>query len=306
MLAVFAVSAVASGTASATGQCYKVSTAKTGRFETWQQCATGGPTVAEGQWINVSNLETELKPGEWCAKVEPALTGDFEENKCATAKAKHEFIKVHVPGFWLCREGGTEKYANHSCNIKTETGKESFLPVETAEVYLTEGRSGVSKIDGTIGGGRVLIECKKGKMTGELESGGRTKNIFITSEECKLFTVAKYTKTATTCVVPNLETSRLNDYLVMGKGIGPEGAIETAVASDAILTVTLEACALEGKYSLTGKQICRLSEETVGLVEHELVCSPSGGALKFEGEPASYYGTALVKLTNGWTWGAEP
>ena len=30
----------------------------------------------------------------------------------------------------------------------------------------------------------------------------------------------------------------------------------------------------------------------------------TGGSLTFGGEPASYYGTALVKLTNGWDVGS--
>jgi hypothetical protein len=208
-------------------------------------------------------------------------------------------------GFWICKEGGTEKYTEHLCKTKAETGKWSYLPVEGAEVFKFEGTSGVSKLESTLSGTRVIIECKKDKITGELEAGGKTKNTVIVYEECKLFTVAKYIKTLTTCVVPNITTSKLNDLLVTGKGIGPEDEFEPAEAGGPFAKVVVEGCALTSTESVLGKQICQLPEATVGLVEHELECSPSGGALTFGGKPASYYGSALVKLENKWTWGAE-
>jgi len=65
-------------------------------------------------------------------------------------------------------------------------------------------------------------------------------------------------------------------------------------------------CALASEEAVTGKQICQLPEATVGKVEHEVVCSPSGGSLVLGTKAASYYGTANIKLTNGWSWGAEP
>ena len=276
-----------------------------GSLENWPKCWDGESTVAKGSFINTAKLETELAPAEWCAKVETAKTGNYEDSACTKKVAEKEFIKVHVPTFWLCREGGTEKYENHLCAKKIEAGKWSFLPVEKAEKYAFEGTSGVSKLEGTLAGLRTIIECKKDEITGELESGGRTKNVVITYKECKLFTVSKYIKTLTSCTVPNISTSKLNDFLVMGKGVGPEDEFEPAEGTT-FATVTVEGCSLESKEKVTGKQICQLPEATVGLVEHELECSPSGGSLLFGGKPASYYGNALVKLTNGWAWGAEP
>ena len=125
-------------------------------------------------------------------------------------------------------------------------------------------------------------------------------------KNCKLYTVSKDVKTwQSSCVVPNIATHKLNDLLINGKGIGPEDEFVPETGT-AFATVTIESCSLESKEEVFGKQICQLPEATGGLVEHEIECSPTGGSLTFGGEPASYYGTALVKLTNGWTWGAEP
>jgi len=313
LLAVFAVGAVTSGSASAAGQCYKVIEAKTGRFENWPRCWDGESVIKEGEWINTAKLEKELgSPSEWCAKVETAKTGNYEDNACTKKAAEKEFIKVHVPTFWVCKEGGTEKYEEHLCTKKSETGKWSYLGLKEGEAALPfEGTSGVSKLESTLGGLRAIIECKKDKITGELESGGRTKNVVITYEECKLFTVSKYVKTEQPkCIVANITTEKLNDYLIMGKGIGPEDEFEPATGTTfAKIKITGAECSFApAEEVVTGKQICQLPEATVGKVEHEIECSPSGGSLKFGAAavPASYYGTANVKLTNGWSWGAEP
>jgi len=301
LLAVFAISAVAAASASASGQCYKVVTAGSGRWE--------GPTCVEppgkDEYDKVLKLETEAKTGEWCAKIEKASEGRFEDNKCTKAKLEGEFAKVLVPSFSVCREGGTEKYENHSCAKTIETGKWSFLPVEKAEKYAFEGTSGVSKLESAIGVTAVIIECKKDNTKGELESGGRAKDVVITYEECKLFTVAKHIKAVTKCSVHNITTNKLNEFLVQGRDSGPEDEVEPETGT-AVATVTVEGCSLESENKVTGKQTCSLPEATVGLVEHELVCSPTVGTLLFAGKAASYYGTASVKLTNRWAWGTEP
>jgi hypothetical protein len=302
LLAVLAISAVASGSASATGQCYKVITAGTGQFE--EPTCVGAAGTKE--YIKIAKLETEITPSEYCAEVETAETGAFEDAACTKAKAKGKYIKVHVPTYWLCREGGTEKYENHLCAKKTETGKWSFLPVEKAEKYAFTDTSGVTIFESTLGVQRVIVICKKDKSKGNTGPGGRITSLFITYEECNLYTVTKYIKTLTTCVVPNIATGELNGFLIKGKGIGPEDEFEPAAAGGAFATIKVEGCALESKEEVKGKQICQLPEAPVGLVTHEVVCSPSGGALTFGGKPASYYGTELVELTNGWAWGAEP
>ncbi len=310
LLAVFAVSAVASASASATGQCYKVITATTGTFEE-PTCVGAAGTKA---YIKVISLEKELTtPSEWCAKVAKP-TGKFSDAACSKEEAgatEKEFIKVHVPTFWVCKNvgAGKGKYKDHECKVEGGEKEWDWKPVIGAESFPFEGTSGVSLLETNIGATRVIIECKKDKITGEdLGSGGRTTGVVITYEECKLFTVSKYVKTLTICKVPNIVTAKLNDFLIMGKGAGPEDEFEPA-AGTSFATVVIKECAgFEGEYEVKGKQICQLPEAPVGLVTHEIVCSPSGGSLKFGATsvPASYYGTSLVKLTNGWAWGAEP
>ena len=201
--------------------CEKVAEKETGRFRTEAACLEGAPVVAKTEWIEVEKLETEIKPGEWCAKVKVAKTGNWEEQQCTETLAESEFIKVKIPTFWICREGGTEKYENHLCAKKIETGKWSFLPVE--KFYKFTGTSGVSKLETTIAKLRSIIECKKDKITGELGPRGETRKVVITYEECKLFTVSKYVKTEqTTCEVPNIKTNELTDELIDGSGAGPE------------------------------------------------------------------------------------
>jgi len=304
MLAAVAISAVMSASASASGQCYKVVTAGTGRWE--------GPTCVEPagseEYDKVLKLETELKAGEWCAKGEKASEGRFEDNKCAKAKLEGEFAKVLVPSLSICREGGTEKYETHLCGKTGETGKWSFLPVEQAEKYALEGTGGVTKLEATLLGEKVIIACNKDKTTGEVESGGRAKGVVVVYEECKLYTIYKHVMAVSTaCAVPNITTNKLNEFLVQGSDYGPEDEIEPAEGTT-IAKVKIEgtSCALASNESVTGKQICSLPEATVGLVEHALGCSPGGGTLEFDKKPASYYGTTLVKLTNGAAWGTEP
>jgi hypothetical protein len=207
--------------------------------------------------------------------------------------------------FSICREGGTEKYENHLCGKTAEAGKWSFAPVEKAEKYALEGTGGVSKLEGLLGGTKVVIECQKDKATGEVESEGKTKNLVIAYEECKLFTIAKHVKAATTCIVSNITTNKLTGLLVEGIDDGPEDELAPAEGTT-LAKVKVAECALESMENVTGKQTCSIPEATTGLVEHELICSPSGGALEFAKKPASYYGTMSTKLTNGSAWGTEP
>jgi hypothetical protein len=210
-----------------------------------------------------------------------------------------------APGFWVCREAGTEEYENHLCQKKAAGGKWSFLPVEGAEVYKFTGTGGEWKLEEKLLGVRILMVCKKVKSTGELEREGKTKNVVLTFEECSLFEVKKHVKTALgACIVPNIQTEKLKDQLIVGKGIGPEDELEPE-SGTTFWKLKIEGCALASNEALTGKQICQLPEAPVGKVEHEVVCSPSGGELKFGTQPASYYGAATIKLENGWSWDAE-
>jgi hypothetical protein len=308
MLAVLAISAVSSASASA--ECLLVAEPEAGQFEA-PSCAgaAGNKDYVKAKTVN------KLKEDEWCAEVETAETGNFEDNLCTKAKVKSKFIKVYTHGFWVCKEkagAGTEppiKYDDHTCSTKTKPLAErkwEWRPLRGAEVFSIEGTSGVSKLESKLAGLRVIIECATDKLTGEIEAAGSSKNVVITYETCKLYEVVKYVKKLTTCTVPNIKTNKLNDLLITGTGIGPEDEFEPAEAGGPFALINIEGCSLEAaEVKVTGKQICQLPEGPVGKVEHEVVCSPTGGTLKLGANAASYFGTAQVKLTNGWGWGAE-
>jgi len=315
VLAVFAVGAVSGiGASVASAECLLVAEAEAGQFEA-PSCAgaVGNKDYVKAKTVN------KLKEDEWCAEVETAETGNFEDNKCEKAKAKSKFIKVFTHGFWVCKEkagAGTEppvKYDDHTCSTKAKALAErkwEWRPVRAAEKFPFTGTSGVSKLEGTLLGLRVLIECKKDSIKGEITAAGSTANVVIMYEECSLFEVKKYVKTAeSACTVANIETKPLNDLLITGKGVGPEDEFEPVTGTTfAEVSITGSSCALVSKEPVTGKQICQLPEGPVGKVEHEIECSPSGGSLEFGKKPASYYGNATVKLSGtaeGWGWGAE-
>jgi len=312
LLAVFGaltMSAVGATSASA-AECLLVANAGAGEFEA--PSCTGA--AGNKDYIKVAKLEKKLKEDEWCAKIEPVGAGEFEKNTCEGAAGTKEFAKVFTHGFWVCKEkagAGTEppiKWDDHTCSTKAKALAErkwEWRPVRGAEVFPIEGTSGVSKLESKLAGLRVIIECATDKLTGEIETAGSSKNVVITYETCKLYEVVKYVKKLTTCTVPNIKTKKLNDLLITGTGIGPEDEFEPAEGTVFAL-INIEGCALEAKEAkVEGKQICQLPEGPVGKVEHEVVCSPTGGTLKLGANPASYFGTAQVKLTSGSGWGAE-
>jgi hypothetical protein len=171
--------------------------------------------------------------------------------------------------------------------------------------------SGPTILEGVIAKVRVIIECKKDKDTGILEAAGISTDTVITYEECSLSQVVNHNKEALgTCKVGTagtIKTNALKDLLITGKGIGPEDEFEPETGTT-FAEIAVTGCALESTNKVTGKQICQLPEGIASKLEHEVVCSPSGGELKFAGEPASYYGTEKVKLigaAEGWWWDAE-
>jgi hypothetical protein len=189
LMAVFAISAVASASASAT--CYKVAEPETGRFETWAKCEAGTPVIAKGAWIDVSKLETELKPGEWCALVKTAKTGNYKDNKCTAKMAEGEFIKVLVPQkrWWGCKEVAGEgkepptKYDEHKCNTQAKElklRKWEWVKEAAGEKWKTVSKGGVF----TLTAGTKVVTCKKVKDEGNSEELGKDEATNITFEEC--------------------------------------------------------------------------------------------------------------------------
>lgn len=90
LLAAFAISAIASASASAA--CYRVAPAGATTGNKDSTCSSN-TKVTKNEYINGTKV-TLLKQGEWCAKVETAGTGQFSDNKCEVTTGAKEFIKV--------------------------------------------------------------------------------------------------------------------------------------------------------------------------------------------------------------------
>jgi hypothetical protein len=209
--------------------------------------------------------------------------------------------------FFVCQEGGTEKFEEHLCSKTGESGKWSYLPIAAGNGFTGEGKGGVAKLEGTLFTVRVIISCTSDSFTGKVEAAGASKAT-ITFSGCSLSQVVKNVKTAlSTCTVPNITTKPLTDTLITGKGLGPEDEFKPETGTIfAEFDITGAGCALKKLANrVEGKQTCSLPEAVVGRVEHELVCSPSGGSLELDKKPASFFGAATVKAVNGSAWGAE-
>lgn len=322
MLAVFAVSAVASSSASAA--CYKVAVAGTGKFEK-STCAGAEGTK---EYIKISKLETELKSGEWCAKVEEKETGTFEDAACTKGKAKGEYIKVlkhfYQPGFWLCHKvknfegvykdkhcrivGGNENWTwayvtnnnvIHACVRKVPGqyndgycqelgGVERWAWVKWGVVHKFPGTIGVSKLKGTVAGVKITIECSGGTTaTGKLEENGVTKENALTYTGCKIVG-----ELGETCAVKaTLETKKLaGTQTPTGEA---EGRIEDTFAPEeaSFIEIAVEnngskTCTPKGTYKVLGSQGCEVdksnAEAKESKEEHELICKPSLAGSKLE------------------------
>lgn len=210
--------------------------------------------------------------------------------------------------FVVCTEGGTEKYSEHVCGNKTETGKWSFLPVEGTTSHTVEGKNGLMKLENTDtsfpNNPRTGLECTKGNLSGAIGAGGQSKQDAFTFEQCSMYRVQSHRRTQVACTVQTIKTEKLKSELITGTGSGPEVKFEPELGGD-IFDISVTGCSLEGIYKLSGTQTCALPESSVGKLEHEIVCSPPGSSLSFQGEPAKLFVDTAVKLEGTAAWGAE-
>lgn len=147
LIAVFAVGAVASASASAT--CYKVAVAGTGHWEN-STCTTVGTTKA---YVEVEKLETPLGAGEWCAKVKPTEPSTYKNNTCTEANTgTGEFTKVLNNRVWTVK-GAT---------LATGVPK-AFTITKSGSFVLTAGTEKITCTEQVVEGGEienVLVETK--------------------------------------------------------------------------------------------------------------------------------------------------
>jgi hypothetical protein len=214
--------------------------------------------------------------------------------------------------YFVCKEGGTEKFTEHLCSAEGATGKWSFAELKGTETKI-EGTSGPLKLETNLFGFKSVIECKKGEYTGLPEVGGegagKTTPWFF---ECALYqrNAERHKVLAHGCSVGTVFLS-LKDKLVTGEGgFGTEEEFSAEAGKDfGVLTISGSECVWRGEYKLSQGEkpafVCALPEAAVGKAEHEIVCSSSSSNFSLGSNSAVLYDTQKVKLVGGASWAAE-
>lgn len=114
VMAVIAISAVASASASAA--CLKVAVAGTGHWTT-NTCTVAGPP---NEYVKTTTPITQIKPGEWCAKVEAGEPSTYKNSTCTEAEAgAGKYTKVIA----MCYMVAEPKTGNFETSAKCEKKK---------------------------------------------------------------------------------------------------------------------------------------------------------------------------------------
>jgi hypothetical protein len=321
MMAVFAISAVASASASAAATCYPVAEPKTGNFETSPKCEKHEETP-KSEWVAIEKLEKEVKPGEWCAKVKVAGTGNYETLATCVAGtpkvATGAFIRVKVSqDIWqVCQEGGTEKFEEHKCSKKSETGKWSWLPITGGEIV--EGKEThhfkVESSGGTftLTAGGKTVTCKKVTDKGTIESAGADKATEIKFEECSTGTagceVENKGGTLKTVVVSEIPTQL--EQVVIGEEeiLVDKFSQKTVGTTKEFVTLVFSgtSCSAAGyvETKVKGDVAAEVKNEANGEVKLTFPSTPIAQTPKLEafGVAATLTGSDNEALVNGWAF----
>ncbi len=297
VMAVFAVSAVASASASAT--CLQVAVAGTGNTDS--SCVTN-VGVTKNEYI-VGTKEKELIPGEWCAKVATGA-GPYTTNLCTTMGAPKEFIKVFVPFWQVCKEGGSEKFTEHKCKTTSGTGKWSWLKLETGESFNVVSKGGTQELVLDTGGEQPTIICKHVTDTANIKGGqpGTDEVTKLEYTECKInIPGCAVVKTA----------GEANGTIVVPPGLKTElfGPFDRVSPASGTTFVTLELGVKENA-SKEAEGICSPLTAVKNKVEGTAVAQVEGENLNFKGEgtltvdgiKSELKGLDEQELENGWAF----
>jgi hypothetical protein len=218
LLAVFAVSAVASASAAAT--CYPVAEPKTGNFESSLKCEKKEETT-KGEWVAIEKLEKEVEPGVWCAKVKVKETGNYATVATCVAGtpkvAKSEFIRVKVSldEWQTCQAKTGGKFEKNNCATEGTTKAFEWVTLAAGKTEKVVSNGGEFKLTS----GTKVITCKKVKDEGTITGGkpGTDEATTITFEECSTSQAGCNVKsaggTSKTIAVTGIKTT-LKQFLV--------------------------------------------------------------------------------------------
>jgi hypothetical protein len=132
LFAVFALSAAASAS-SASAECYKVAEKETGNYKTRSAAGVCEEKGAKREYIKAKTV-TQIKPGEWCAKVEEAGTGN-KDISCVTNEgaSKNEYIKVMAACFRVAEPKTGNFETSAKCEKKEEKAGSEWVRISKLE-----------------------------------------------------------------------------------------------------------------------------------------------------------------------------
>jgi len=229
-----------------------------------------------------------------------------------------------VQEYFTCNANAAGKYTTSKCNVLAPPKAFELEKIPAAGKVKIEGSSTIGTythpniLEGEIGGVRVIVECLKDKVTGELEEKGKSKGK-VEFTECKLFQVANRIKELLgNCKVTNIIFNFI-DQLIAGKGIGNEDEFKPAAGGTIFVEIELTGalCGITpkiNKVELTeaGKGVPGLIiEPNVSEEEHVLIFTGTGDEFLRFGEKAevktkaSFYSVQAVKLESKAGWTAE-
>ena len=171
-----------------------------------------------------------------------------------------------------------------------------------AEPVAVEGTSGHVAIETSLSGIAIKIECSSDDLAGDLEAyGDSTATISLTG--CTVVTPAK-------CKVKAPFEAKLKDTLIESGGQALDEF--QAASGSTYLPITFEdngseSCIFNGEtLPITGTQTCELTEAKEELVEHEIICGPTGDDLKLGGNSVAFTHTEKAKLVSSEKFGVGP
>jgi methionine-rich copper-binding protein CopC len=204
-----------------------------------------------------------------------------------------------------------------SLTVSATASAHEFLieekPIEKTEVFITAPEG---KIETTIAGTAVNIECEEGLSNGNLEGKG-TFSGEIKLDQCALGEDNKSEEALTSCMVNPVEF-KIKGELVGGADGGVEGEIKAGgTEKETIAEITVASnksleeeesekltCALSGTYKLKGPGIvCALPEIAIAMPDHEFNCTSSDDKIKLgEKEAARLTVPFSISLQSGEEW----
>lgn len=170
------------------------------------------------------------------------------------------------------------------------------------ETQEATGTGGPSKLESTIAGEKVTIECSKNSIKGVIEPAGASEGK-VTFSECKVLN--KKHEVLSACKVQEPVEVKFTDQLVTNSEKKIEDEYKSTKAEETFveLSITGASCAVKiTNAKIKGTQVCELPKGEEPAVEHKTECKPSGSKLKLGTSEAQFTSTDSTKLVSGKKW----